>query len=434
MSIWNKTVDMPIFLRQNGDIETDVLVIGGGISGVLCAHALKERGIDTLLVEGRNIGGGTTGGTTAVVTAQHGEIYSKIIKYYGENTARLYYEANMEGFKKYRKLAEKYNFDFEEKPSYIYSLAKNKSLEKEASIVRGFGGDAQYTESMGLPFETAAGVRFAPAAQMHPLKLLRAISKGLNIRENTWVKDIKGTTAYTDTGKIRANKIVVAAHYPFLSMKGGFPLKLYQKRSFVIALRNVQAPDGMFASIEERGIYLRSYRKTLIVGGGDLRTGTGNDGFNIVRRFIAENFPAAYERAAWAAQDCMSLDGIPYIGRYSKNMDNVFVITGFNEWGMTSAMVASDIIADMICGVKNRFTEVFYPGRAMQKKQLAVNINETLKNFLKPSRNRCTHMGCVLHRNYAEKTWDCPCHGSRFNKNGEVVDNPAVRCKKKKSK
>ncbi len=429
MSLWNNYIDIPKFKSLEGDVTTDTLIIGGGISGVLCAHELKKQGIDPLLVEGRRVGEGTTSGTTAVITAQHSDIYSRIIKKFDKKAAALYLEANMKGFENYRAMAEKYDFDFEEKPSYIYSMYDKSSMIKEAAILKNLGADVEYTEETDLPFKVAGAVRFERAGQMHPLKLIAELSKELNIRENTFVYRIKDGKVYTNRGVINAKKIIVASHFPILKLKGLYSLKMYQMRSYVVALKSVDKLKGSYADTAKGGIYLRSYGDMMIVGGGDARTGSRSCGYDTVRNFVRTHFPESKECYAWAAQDCMTLDGMPYIGKLSSSLSDVYVITGFNEWGMTSAMTASVIIADMILGKKNPYVKLFAPDRNMFRKQLVINALEAGVNLLSPKMNRCTHLGCALKKNEVENTFDCPCHGSRYDHAGNTLNGPAVRNK-----
>lgn len=426
MTLWNETIEIPEFKKLEGDIETDVLIVGGGIAGLLCGYFLNKQGVENIIVDAHRIGSGTTSKTTAVVTAQHSNVYTNIVKKFDKKIAEAYLQANMYAFEKYKELSEVMDFDFEICPSHIYSFEERKPLKIEAAILKELGADAVYTEDVELPFRVAGAVRFERAAQMHPMKFINEISKELDIKENTCVRKINNNIAYTDNGKIKADKIIVATHYPIINSHGAYWMKLYQKRSFVVVLDNAPEIYGTFADIAERGIYLRNYGSLLIVGGGDHRTGTANDGFHIVRSFIRQTMPDAVEKYAWAAQDCISLDSIPYIGKYSSSMKDVYVISGFNEWGMTSSMIGAELITDLICENENGYRELFLPQRTMLRKQLAVNAAETVLNLIKPTAKRCTHMGCALNRNEAENSWDCPCHGSRFDNEGNVLDNPAT--------
>ncbi len=425
--LWKESVNKPHFTELGGDVQTDVLIIGGGIAGILCAYMLQQQGKNYILVEAEGIGGGTTKGTTAAITAQHGNIYTKLLKRFGRDTAKAYLDVNLKAVEKFREMSHEFSFDFEERDSYTYSLTDENQHKVEAAVVRELGFDAEYTKDPGLPFETAGGVRFAQMAQMHPLKFIYEISKGLNIRENTFVKQVKNHVAYTDKGNISAKKIIIASHYPIINSRGLYPLKLYQKRSFVLALESAPVLHATYADTSSRGIYLRNYGDLLIAGGGDHRTGVCNDGFEIVRSFVRKHFKGAAEKYAWAEQDCISLDGIPYIGRYASGISDIFVISGFNEWGMTSSMAAASVITDMITGKYNPYIKLFAPDRCMMNRQLAVNIRETVKNLVVPADRRCSHLGCGLKKNYDENTWDCPCHGSRFDDEGNVISNPALK-------
>ena len=425
--MWRETVNMPKFEKLKGDHETEVLIIGGGITGVLCAHMLRHSGRDCMLVEAERIGCGTTGGTTAVVTAQHGAVYEKLIRKFGSEAARDYLEANLEAIGSYAELAERYDFDFSYRDSYIYSLNDSSKLEAEAEAVRSLGFPAEYVKDVRLPLKTAGAVRFPGMADINPLKLIAELSKDLEIYEHTRIEKVENGTAYFEDGSVKAGKIIVASHFPFINTRGVYPLKLYQKRSFVIALENAPKLDGNYADIGERGIYMRNYGNLLAVGGGDHRTGGGSDGFETVKRFIREHFPDAQERYAWAAQDCMSLDNVPYIGRYSRTLPDVYVASGFNEWGMTSAMAAARILSSCIEGHETGYEYVFDPARGLMNRQALVNAVQSIAGLLSPGAKRCPHLGCSLKKNECEDTWDCPCHGSRFDADGKIIDGPSVR-------
>lgn len=202
---------------------------------------------------------------------------------------------------------------------------------------------------------------------------------------------------------------------------------MYQSRSYVIALENAQNVEGMYIDGEENGLSFRNYKNLLLLGGGGHRTGKKGGKWQELRRFATKYYPDSEEKYCWAAQDCMSLDKMPYIGLYSSTAENLYTATGFNKWGITSAMVAAKILSDMVMGTGNRYAEVFSPSRNIIKPQLFKNIGETAVNFIGFSNKRCTHLGCRLKWNKAEHTWDCACHGSRFAENGEVLDNPANR-------
>lgn len=425
-SVWHKNTEKKHFPPLNRSIRTDVLIIGGGIVGILCAYTLCERGVDCVLVEAEEIGGGITQNSTAKITFQHGLIYAKLLKSVGPEKAKQYLEANRRALNRYRTICETVDCDFEEKDAYVYSLTDEKKIRDEISALKQVGYAAAFVSSLPLPFRVAGAVKFTRQAQFNPLKFLYAISRDLPIYEHTRVRELRGNTIVAGKGEITANSIIAATHFPFINKHGLYPFKLYQHRSYVIALEGAPDVGGMIVDEAMKGMSFRNYKNLLLIGGGDHRTGKHGGNWDELRRFAEKHYPDAKERYAWAAQDCMSLDGVPYIGLYSKKTPHFYVATGFNKWGFTSAMAAADILADKITGQKNPFAPVFNPSRSMWKPQLAVNAFEAIGNLLTISSRRCPHMGCALKWNEAEHTWDCPCHGSRFTENGRLIDNPAT--------
>lgn len=429
-SIWGMTERLPRFAPLSENVKTDVLIIGGGIAGILCAYFLQERGVDYMLVERDTICSGVTGNTTAKITAQHGLIYDKLIQSVGIVRARQYLEANQEAVGKYYKLCEGMDCDFEEKVNYVYSTGNRELIEAEARAIERLGGKALLHDTKELPIRTAGAVGLARQAQFHPLKFISAVAGGLNIYEHTFVKGFIGKIAVTQRNRIAFRRLVVATHFPMDNKHGFYFMKLYQHRSYVVALKGVACPDekilqGMYVDEAKTGLSFRGCGELLLLGGGGHRTGKDGGAWQELRRFARRHYPQAREVAHWAAQDCMTLDGIPYIGKYGKNMEGCYVATGFNKWGMTSAMVGAMLLADMLTGRKNPYAQVFDPSRGMLHPQLFANTFETLGNFLIPSKKRCPHLGCVLKWNKAEHSWDCPCHGSRFGEDGTLLDNPA---------
>lgn len=425
--LWTQDVEPIRFPKLTNDLTTDVLIIGGGMAGILCARLLQERGIDCTVVEASVIGDGITKGTTAVITAQHDTLYTDLAADFGLEKAKQYLDANLRAVGQFREMSREIPCDFEDKPSVMYSLFDRKTLEREAETVCSLGFSAEFTTKTQLPFKIAGAVRYPYMAQFHPLKFLFGAAEGLDIYEGTFVRRVKGNIAYTDRGRIKARKIVIATHYPFINSRGMYSMKLYQMRSFVVALENAPDLPGTYVDTAEGGMYFRNYKNYLLVGGGDHRTGKNGGGIEAVRDFVRHHFPDAREKYAWATQDCMSLDGIPYIGCYSPSMPDVYVATGFNEWGMTSSMAAANILADMISGEENEFAQVFAPDRSVMHKQLFVNLGTSLGNLVLPTAKRCPHLGCALKWNDEEQSWDCPCHGSRFDRQGGLIDNPAMR-------
>ncbi len=424
-SIWKENVALPQFEGLNGEASTDVLIIGGGMAGILTAYFLQKEGIDYILVEKGGICGGNTGNTTAKITFQHGLIYSKILESSGKDAAQIYLKANKTAFNEYVRLAENIDCDYEVKDNYVYSLNNKYKLESELGALRKIGFEAQFCKEIPLPFEIAGAVKFSNQAQFDPLKFIYAIAKGLNIYENTFVRRMDRDTALCDSAKIRYKRAVIATHFPFLNKHGAYFLKLYQHRSYVIALENAQDVDGMYVDDDKKGLSFRNHGDHLLLGGGDHRTGKKGGNWAELRTFAQKYYPQAKEKFFWAAQDCMSLDDIPYIGQYSESTPNLYTATGFNKWGMTGSMLSAMLLCDMLSGKKNEYAKIFDPSRGILKPQLLINGFEAVTNLVTPAKKRCPHLGCALKWNKAEHSWDCPCHGSRFSEEGHLLDNPA---------
>lgn len=424
-SLWTNEIKLPSFKQLKDDITTEVLIIGGGLAGVLCAYFLQEAGVKYVLVEGKTICSGITKNTTAKITSQHGLIYDKMIKSKGSEYAKKYLAVNEKALSKYAELCQNIECDFIRKNAYVYSLSDREKIKSEVEAVCSLGFPAEYTEHVQLPISVEGAICFPNQAQFHPLKFVREIAQGLNIYEHTFVKEMTTNTAVTNTGNIRAEKIIVTTHFPFINNHGNFFLKMYQHRSYVLALENAAQVDGMYLEDIQNGKSFRNYNNLLLIGGGDHRTGKKGGNWQELREFAKIHYPEAKEKFYWATQDCMTLDGIPYIGHYSNSTPNLYVATGFNKWGMSSSMVSAMILTDMILGRENPYQEIFSPSRNILKPQLFINLWETLANFVSLTTRRCPHLGCALKWNPYEHTWDCPCHGSRFSEEGEVIDNPA---------
>ncbi len=431
-SIWLKNTDRPRFEALNGNIKTDVLIIGGGITGILCAYMLKQSGIDCVLVEADRICSGITKNTTAKITIQHSLIYDKISRKYGYDTAHLYLQAQKSAIKQYQTLCENIDCNYEELDSFVYSLNNRNKIEREVSALNRIGCLATFCENVPLPFSVAGAVRIKNQAQFDPLKFLYSVAKDLPIYENTKVLELLPGVAVTNNGNIKSDKIIVATHFPFLNKHGMYFLKMYQHRSYVVALKNAPIVGGMCVDEAEKGLSFRNYNGLLLLGGGSHRTGKQGGNWRELEAFAHQNYPNAKEVCRWATQDCMTLDGIPYIGQYSKNTPNLYVATGFNKWGMTSSMVAAIILNDLVRGKPNEYAEVFSSSRSILHPQLAINAGESLLGLLTPTVPRCPHLGCALKYNAQEHSWDCSCHGSRFTEDGKLIDNPATDDKKMK--
>ncbi len=410
--------------------RTDVLIIGGGITGLLCAYMLRNAGVDCILVEADRICCGITKNTTAKITLSHGLMYDKLIRRFGKERAQLYLEAQIQAGEEYARLSRDIPCDYEKKDSYVYSLNDRKRIEREVDALNLLGCKAEFSDARMLPFMTAGSVCVRDQAQFHPLKFAFALAKELPIYESTKVIHLMPGKAITQYGEIICKKIIVATHFPILNKHGAYYLKMYQHRSYVLALKDAPHLDGMYVDESDKGLSFRSFNDMLLLGGGGHRTGKKGGCWQELYEFAKKHYNGAQIISRWATQDCMTLDHVPYIGHYSKGTPDLYVATGFNKWGMTSAMVSAFILSDLVMGKSNRYATVFSPSRSILHPQLAVNAYESIVGLLTPTAPRCPHLGCALKYNRAEHSWDCPCHGSRFTEEGELIDNPATDDKK----
>ncbi len=483
----NVKIARPTLTEQ---INADVAVIGGGLAGILTAFHLKERGLSVVVLECSEVGSGMTKNTTAKITSQHGLIYDKLLTSKGEERAREYAMANQKAIERYEEIIRSQQIDceFEILPNYIYAKENDRKLQSEVDAAKRLGLPAQLTRETTLPFPVKAAVRFDRQAQFHPLKFLDAIAKQLTIYEHTNITEVRDDgTILTSQGSVRAKSVVIATHYPFINVPGFYFLKLHQERYYLSALEGCYSGgreqlDGMYLDADPQGYSLRNYKDLVIFGAVNHRSGEykPKDAYQKIEEAARRYYPEAKIKYMWSNQDCMTPDSVPYIGRYSSSTPNLYVATGFNQWGMSSSMVSAMIISDLITGRNTEYRKVFYPRRMMlsgSKKMLqdvGIVTNSLLLEHLKIPRDtikdikvgqagivnrggqkygvyreteekyyfistKCPHLGCSLEWNQNELTWDCPCHGSRFDYHGKLISNPAMRdvfdaCQRKKNK
>lgn len=473
-SIWSKTCEIPKRLPLDSDIEADVAVIGGGMAGILTAYQLECAGVRTVVLEAGQIGGGQTRNTTAKITSQHGMFCHDFIEKKGRDAAGQYVRANQTAVEEYKRIVEeeRIDCDLEEKDSYVYSQDEKK-LKDEAEAAAELGIEASFEPCIEIPVSCAGAVRFARQAQFHPLKFIRVLAEKLTIYEDTPVKEVGEHTVKTPCGSVRAGKIVFATHYPFVNFPGMYFTRMHQERSYVLALEDTAPINGMYIGDGKDTLSFRQFGRYLLFGGEGHRTGENKQGgkyeggsYAGLREAAGKLYPQSREAAFWSAQDCITADNVPFIGRYASDRPDWFVATGFQKWGMTSSMVSAMIIRDMICGTENPWAEVFSPSRfsAEEIPQIMKDSGKAVKGLTKrffhipdetsarlaPGHGAvvetesgkagvyktedqkiykvdivCPHLGCELVWNADEKTWDCPCHGSRFDYKGNLLEGPA---------
>ena len=425
-SVWRDT-SMPAFPQLEGDRRTDVLIIGGGLTGILCARLLTDAGVDCLILEAGEIGQGVTGDTTAKITAQRGLFAAELIKKQGKDRAALAFAEWRGAAEQLMRMAAGADCDFHSVDSCVYSRFDRESLEQELRALEKLGAYARLKERLPLPFRTVGGVVLPNQGVFHPLKFLAEISRGLRIFEHSRVTGVEGHLALTERGSVLAERIVVATHFPFLNRHGGYFARLYQERAYVLALEGAPTPGGIYVDAREGGLTFRDYRDMVIVAGGSHRTGKATRGWQTLRDFADRYWPETREAAAWATQDCRTMDDLPYIGPYSAKIPHVLVATGYKGWGMVGAMSAARILTEHLLGREHLCRDIFTPQRPLPLTRLAANGMEAAADMLTPVPKRCPHLGCALRFNPAEHTWDCPCHGSRFSREGKLLHGPAQR-------
>jgi len=487
-SYWMASTTTTNYPSLNEDLKVDLAIVGGGIAGVLCAYFLGKEGIKIAIIEADRILQGTTGHTTAKITSQHGLIYSKLKTTLGQEIAKQYADANEEAIKMFKKIADenKIECDLKEQSSYIFTLRDgyvDKILDETDTAV-SLGLNAAYLEETPLPFKVKAAIRFDNQAQFHPRKFLLALAGKITeagglIFEQSRVVNIDEAGKYVLTAKngkkVTAEKVIIASHYPVLNKAGMYFSRIYPERSYVIAIKAKDAfPGGMYINAEEPARSLRSLPtengELIIIGGEHHKTGQGEDTinhYNALVDFANKYFTVEDISYRWSTQDCMTMDSLPFTGRFTSDTPDMFITTGYGKWGMTNSMASAMILRDLIIKGESPWQDAYNPSRvtvAASAKSFVVENLNVAKNLIKGKiqdlpenieikkgegkiieadgqragayrdengklhivNTTCTHMGCELNWNSAEKSWDCPCHGSRFTYEGDIIEGPAV--------
>lgn len=484
-SYWVDSTKTTNYQNLNSNISTDVCIIGGGITGVATAYMLKDSGLNVTLLEASKIGMGVSANTTAKITSQHDLFYDYLIKSYGFDTAKKYLDSNEDAIHTIENIVktENINCDFKHEDAYVYTCSQDyiQKIKDETSAVKSLGLDAKLVTETSLPFNIKAAICFPNQAKFHIRKYILGLLSSLN---NTNIfEDSKVINIKADDGryKVSANNhivdckhLVLATHYPIKNFPGMYFLKMYQDKSYVIAVDTKQSLfDGMYISTEEPVTSFRTVDNLLLVGGSGHKTGKNNidldRSYINLENYIKKFYPKAEVKYRWSTEDCVSLDKIPYIGKFSKLFDNMYVATGYKKWGMTTSHVAAKIISDDILGKENKYACIYSATRLhpiKNCKELGNMINQSvyslaINKMKKPKidyteiqnncggivnykgkkiglykdengkiyaiKPYCTHLGCELSWNNLEKTWDCPCHGSRFDYTGKIITEPTTR-------
>lgn len=495
LSIWLKDGLESSYPKLEEDESCDVCVIGAGITGITTAYLLSQN-YNVILLDRHSPLHMTTGNTTAKVTFQHGLNYQQLIDTYGENKARMYYEAQVEGMELVKKLIKENDIDcdFKEVPAMVYA----ETQENYDEIIK----EAEAYDKLKIPYELLTvlpyglkgigGIKVFNQIQLDPVKYLDALIKKMSgkvkIYQDTAAIDIEEDTKDTYAVSIKGDleiickKVVVATGYPFFDKSGTYYSRLKAYRSYLVSfpIEDTAEDDMMLLTNSVHSHSMRfayeDNQKYLLVGGGGHKVGQDDSSFasyNDIIDFSQEFFPVKSPSFRWSSQDYVSIDRVPYIGNISRAYDNIFVATGFKKWGMTNGVFAGILIKDLIDGKDSLYSELFTPqrkeitknissfiksnydvakqmikGKVFQKKDDLEDIKNDVGGIIKYKGKKvgayrdnsgklflvdttCTHMGCDLEYNDAERTFDCPCHGSRFNYNGEVIEGPALKDLKK---
>jgi glycine/D-amino acid oxidase-like deaminating enzyme/nitrite reductase/ring-hydroxylating ferredoxin subunit len=485
-SYWNDTAgDGPAFPALQGDLEVDVAVVGGGIVGITSARLLKDRGLKVAVVEARRVGRQVTGKSTAKMSSQHGILYQTLERKFGEDKARLYAEAQEAGISEIQRLARAHGIDadIEPMPAYVYTKDESyvSQIEKEVEVARRLGLPASLTRDTGLPFDVLQAMRWDDQAQFHPTKYVAGLAAtipgdGSHVFEQSRVVDYEPTRVVTESGTVKARHVVMATHLP-LGQIGMYYALAYPMAEPVIAAPIRRVPPGMYKNAEQPGHSIRTHRRADgkvygIVAGNHYKPGHPDDELKYIgdiERWLTEHFDAGPIEYRWINEDYSAMDSAPFIGWSSSLGEAYLVATGFAAWGISNGTAAGMIIADLATGKENSWTAMFDATRVKPVAGAGEFVKENAdvaahlvggylsrkpKSFdeLAPGDAAimkidgdnvaayrdaqgqvhavsavCTHMGCLVGWNATDRTWDCPCHGSRFELSGEVIHGPATK-------
>lgn len=489
--IWRKNVQIPKFQPLQEDQKADVVIVGGGITGITTAYLLAKKGVKIILLEADNLLNGTTGHTTAKITAQHDLIYDELIHHLGESKARLYYEANTEAMHFIGRTVQELSIEcgYSGQDAYLYGTTEQsaRKLEKEYRAYQRLGIQGELVQDIPFNIKVTAGLRMNNQAQFHPLAYLaRLVQKiteaGGQIYEQTVAVNIaqdgEGTSVLTRNGhRVTARHVIACSHFPFYEGTGFYSGRLHAERSYVLACKVTKKyPGGMYLSVEQASRSIRSAtwdgEEVVLIGGESHKAGQGKDTrehYQALEQFSQAVFGSQELLFRWSTQDLITLDKLPYVGPLTASQPGVLVATGYRKWGMTNGTAAAHLLMDLVLEHGNPYRELLAPSRFY--------VDPSLKTFFKENANvakhlikgklelpdhalqdlgydegavvrldgkrkgaykdkegklhivdtTCTHVGCEVNWNAGDRTWDCPCHGSRFSYTGEVLEGPAEK-------
>lgn len=485
---WRDSVSIPSFPKLNESIKADVGIVGGGIVGITSAYLLAQQNLKVALLDADSLLYGTTGHTTAKITAQHGLIYDEFINHFGQDKTALYYQAAMDAKQIIEKAIKdhKIECDYQKEDAYIFTNSDSylTQLENEKKAYDKLGIPGELIDTIPLDISMKQALTMKDQAQFHPLKYLKvltdeAVKKGTDIYEQTTAVDVeynKHPSIVTRDGhRVVCRHVIEASHYPFYDGLGFYPTRMYPERAYIIAIKtNKKFPSGMYISAESptrsvRAANMNGEDLWLIVGENH-KTGQGKSTikhYEALQQYAEENFGISDYVYRWSTQDLTTLDKMPFIGPVTENQESVFVATGFRKWGMTNGTIAAKIISDLITKKESPYEEIYAPSRfqadPMVRKFARINADVTkhlikgkleytnanvdelstdeatvirikgkrtgvykdLENNLHAVDTTCKHLGCEVHWNSGDRTWDCPCHGSRYSYTGDVIEGPA---------
>lgn len=487
ISYWIDSTPDTFYPSVSHHVLVDVAIVGAGIVGVTAATMLKKAGKTVALIDANQIAGGVSGHTTAKVTSLHQLIYAELIQQFGEEKARIYAKSNQAALEYIAQTVSAENIDCDFSRESAYTFAENDEnlelIKKEVEAALKLGLPVSFVRKTSLPFAIAGAIKLDNQAQFHPRKYLQHLVKnipgeGSHVFERTRVVNVEEENpcrVITDNFTIQAQKVLITTNIPILDA-GLYFAKTYPKRSYIIgaAINPEIAPQGMFIGSGEKYYSIRTTPYLngllLLIGGGGHKVGTVTNTEEIyqdLENYGRSRFGIDSFEYRWSSQDYVSFDKLPYIGRLTPLSQHVFVATGFSLWGMTKGTMAAMLLKDLVLEIDNPWCQLYDATRATPfitpeglKQNLDVGthwIGDRIKGFgesLKDVPNNqgqvvqvdgqkvaayrdengtvhavsaiCSHLGCVVAWNNAEKSWDCPCHGARFNCEGKVLHGPAV--------